>query len=112
MIIDRSLASSHLCLPFFLSLDLCLNRFPVDLDFLVELFEAIIALFLVVLLEESLTISNHSIDMRLLSYSNVQGFVPLVHLNVHLNSSIVETGRHEDLLSLVYFLAVERERAA
>ena len=74
-----------------LSLDLRLYRFPVNLDLLVELFEAIVGFLLVILLKEAFTICNHRVNMSFLSYSNLQGLVPLVHLDIHLDSSVVQT---------------------
>jgi len=100
---------SLLHLPFLLSLDLVFDDLPVNRDLLVELLEAIIGFFLLVLFQESLAVSDYRVDMCLLGYSDIQGLVPLVHLNIHLDGPIVEIGAHQDLLRLINLLTVKGE---
>jgi len=105
----HSLSASHLCLAFFLSLDLSFHCLPVNLNLLVKLGEPLVSLLLLVLFEEALSISDHRVNMSLLCNCNVKSLVPFVHLDVHLDSSVVETSSHENRLSLVNLLAVKRE---
>ena len=101
------LGPGHLGLALLLRLDLRLDCLPVHRDLLIQLREPVVGLLLVILLYEALSIGDNCVDMRLLSYSYVEGFVPLVELDVHLDSTIVEAGRHQDVLRLINFLAVE-----
>ena len=105
--IECSLGTSHLGFPLLLSLDLRLYCLPVNLNFLVKLGEPLIRLLFLVLLEEALPISDHSINVGLLGDCDVEGLVPFVHLNVHLDSPVVKASSHENGLSLVDLLAVE-----
>ena len=81
-------------LALLLGLDLGLHRFLVDRDLLVKLLEAIVGLLLFVLPEEALSVEDYRVDVRLLGNSDVEGLVPLVHLDIHLNGSVEEAGSH------------------
>ena len=107
---NLSLRASHLGLALLLCLDLRLDRLPIHLNFLVQLGEALISLLLVVLLEETLPVRYDRVDVRLLGNGDVQRFVPLVHLDVHLDRAVVEASAHQDRLGLVHLLAVEGKR--
>ena len=100
---------SLLHFPLLLSLDLVFDDLPVNRDLLIELLEAIIGFLLLVLFQESLAVSDYRVDMGLLGYGDIQGLVPLVHLNVHLDGPIVEIGTHQDLLRLINLLTVKGE---
>ena len=91
-----SLSASHLRFSLLLSLDLRLDCLPVHLDLLVQLNEAVIRLLLIVLLEESLPVGDYCVNVSLLSDRDIQSLVPLVHLDVHLDCTVVKTGTHED----------------
>ena len=95
-------------LTLLLRLDLSLDSLPVDLDLLVKLLEPIIGLLLLVLLEEALPIGDNRVNMGLLGNSNIEGLVPLVHLDVHFDGPVEQACTHQDLLSFVSLLAVER----
>ena len=88
------LSSSHLRLALLLGLDLGLHRFFIDRDLLVQLLEAIVSLLFLVLPEEALPIEDNRVDVRFLGNGDVEGLVPLVHLDIHLNGSVEEAGSH------------------
>ena len=104
--LQQGSSTGHLRFTFLLSLNLGLHRFPVDLDLLAELDETLVGLLLAVLLEEALAISNDRVDVGLLANSDVQGAIPAVELDVHLDGTVVEASAHEDLLSFVALLAI------
>lgn len=102
-------SASHLRFTLLFSLDLGLDRLPVDLNLLAKLDKSLIRFLFVVLLEEAFAISDDSVDVGLLANGNIEGSIPAVKLDVHLNGAVVEASAHKDLLSLIALLAVKRE---
>lgn len=47
--------------------------------------------------------------MGLLANGNIEGSIPAVKLDVHLDGAVIEASAHKDLLSLITLLAVKRE---
>lgn len=107
LVFSLSLCACHLSFSFFLSLDLGLDCLPFELNLLVQLLEPIESLLFAVLLKEALSVGQHGVKMSLLRDGNVQCFVPLVKLDVHLDGSVEETRTEEDLLSFRDLLTVE-----
>ena len=101
------LSLSGLFFLLLVSLDLGLDILPVDLDLLAILHEQRLLLDLVSLREVSLTVSNDSVNMRLVLQRNIEGAVPLVLLDVHFDGTIEETILQQDVLSFTRLLAVE-----
>jgi hypothetical protein len=91
----RHIRNSSLCAGSFsvlVSANLGLYRVPIDLDISRILFKLVNILFLRILLQETGTIGNNCVNMRLVIESNVEGSLPTVKLNVHLDGSVEEAG--------------------
>lgn len=92
--------------PVLVGTDLCLDCVPVDLDISRILLELVNVLFFRVLLQESGTVSDDSVDMCLVVECYIEGSLPAVELDVHFNGSIEEASLDQDLLCLVHLFAV------
>lgn len=101
------LSLSGLLFLLLVSLDLGLDILPVDLDLLAVLHEQRLLLDLVSLGEVALTVSNDSVNVRLVLQRNIEGAIPLVLLDVHFDSTIEETILQQNVLSFLRLLAVE-----
>lgn len=97
-------------LSFLISSDLGLDCFPVHLDVFGVLFEPLVRLLLVVLLQESLAVGDHRVHVRFVLDGDVQGTVPLVLLDVQFDGSVEQSRVKQDLLCFFRFLAVHCQR--
>jgi hypothetical protein len=84
-----SLAGSHFLL--LVVANLRFNSLPVDRNIGCVLLHFLVGLRLVVHFQETLAISNHCIHVGLVLNGNLEGAIPLVHLDVQLDCAIVKT---------------------
>jgi hypothetical protein len=88
-LLSISLAGSH----FFLLVvtNFRFNSLPVDRNIGGVLLHFLVGLRLVVHFEETLAISNYRVHVGLVLDGNLEGTIPLVHLDVQLDCAIVKT---------------------
>lgn len=83
------------------------DSFPVDLDFLGDFLEFRDPFILAHLLEVSLTVADHRVDVRFLLQSQIQGSFPTIEFYIEFNGTVEEFGLDQNLEGFVLFMEIK-----